>query len=175
MAATEPSAADLRTLRRVDRVTKRECVIVPSPWWRPCCARVRTVVPPDEADQKGQVRSWTPADGTCAASRMNPKGAFDAPEWQLRKKSTSISRLPSIIARRAYVYFDRGADQRPSRLPATRGRALPLRSPSCQKCTILTSACLCLRPAPQQQFEFFLPPNKLGQSARVCKASKRLY
>ena len=31
----------------------------------------------------------------------------------------------------------------------------------------LAFASLCLRPAPQQQFEFFLSPNKLGQSARV--------
>ena len=31
----------------------------------------------------------------------------------------------------------------------------------------LTFAALCLRPAPQQQFEFFFPPDKLGQSGRV--------
>ena len=31
----------------------------------------------------------------------------------------------------------------------------------------LAFAVLCLRPAPQQQFEFFFPTNKLGQSARV--------
>ena len=31
----------------------------------------------------------------------------------------------------------------------------------------LTFAGLCLRPAPQQQFEFFFPPDKLGQPARV--------
>ena len=31
----------------------------------------------------------------------------------------------------------------------------------------LAFAGLCLRPAPQQQFEFFFPPDKLGQSARV--------
>ena len=31
----------------------------------------------------------------------------------------------------------------------------------------LAFAGLCLRPAPQQQFEFFFPPDKFGQSARV--------
>ena len=31
----------------------------------------------------------------------------------------------------------------------------------------LAFAGLCLRPAPQQQFEFFFPPDKLGQPARV--------
>ena len=31
----------------------------------------------------------------------------------------------------------------------------------------LAFAGLCLRPAPQQQFEFFFPPDKLGQAARV--------
>ena len=31
----------------------------------------------------------------------------------------------------------------------------------------LTFAGLCLRPASQQQFEFFLPPDERGQSARV--------
>ena len=31
----------------------------------------------------------------------------------------------------------------------------------------LAFAGLCLRPAPQQQFEFFFPTDKLGQSARV--------
>src|SRR6202040_1585589 len=31
----------------------------------------------------------------------------------------------------------------------------------------LTFASLCLRPAPQQKFEFFFPSNKLGQVARV--------
>ena len=31
----------------------------------------------------------------------------------------------------------------------------------------LTFAGLCFRPAPQQQFEFFFPPDKLGQAARV--------
>ena len=31
----------------------------------------------------------------------------------------------------------------------------------------LTFAGLCLRPAPQQQFEFFFATDKLGQSARV--------
>ena len=31
----------------------------------------------------------------------------------------------------------------------------------------LAFAGLCLRPASQQQFEFFFPPDKLGQAARV--------
>ena len=31
----------------------------------------------------------------------------------------------------------------------------------------LAFAGLCFRPAPQQEFEFFFPPDKLGQSARV--------
>ena len=31
----------------------------------------------------------------------------------------------------------------------------------------LAFAGLCLRPAPQQQFKFFFPPDKLGQAARV--------
>ena len=31
----------------------------------------------------------------------------------------------------------------------------------------LAFAGLCLRPAPQQQFEFFFPPDKLRQAARV--------
>ena len=31
----------------------------------------------------------------------------------------------------------------------------------------LAFAGLCLRPAPQQQFEFFFPPDKVGQAARV--------
>ena len=31
----------------------------------------------------------------------------------------------------------------------------------------LTLAGLCSRPAPQQQFEFFFPPDERGQAARV--------
>ena len=31
----------------------------------------------------------------------------------------------------------------------------------------LSFASLCLRPAPKQQFEFFFPPDKLRQAARV--------
>ena len=31
----------------------------------------------------------------------------------------------------------------------------------------LAFAALCLRPAPQQQFEFFFPPDERGQSGRV--------
>ena len=36
----------------------------------------------------------------------------------------------------------------------------------------LTFASLCFRPAPQQQFKFFFPPDQRGQTA-VCSASKR--
>ena len=38
----------------------------------------------------------------------------------------------------------------------------------------LTFAGLCLRPAPQQQFEFFLPTDEGGQSARVQRLKAAL-
>ena len=39
----------------------------------------------------------------------------------------------------------------------------------------LTFAGLCLRPAPQQQFEFFFAPDKLGQAARVQSLEAALH
>jgi hypothetical protein len=43
-----------------------------------------------------------PADGMCAAVKMNSEGV-GAPKWQLRKKCTSNPRAPSMHARRAHV------------------------------------------------------------------------
>ena len=88
----------------------------------------------DEADQKGQVRSWTPADGTCAARKMNSERGVRRARVAAQEEVYLVSRLPSIIARRAYVYFENEPGRRAAAKLLTRearwGPADPIASSS---------------------------------------------